>query len=174
MKKIITTLFLFIVATMAAFADDVKFTASAPKSVAVNQQFRLTYVVNSGDVSEPSIPDIEGFEILVGPSSSRQTSMRNINGKVTHSSSVTFTYILMATREGEFTLPAATISVNGKKITSNSLKIKVFPGDDSSSSSTGQQSNQRSSSVQHRASTDISKDDLFVLATLNKTNVYEQ
>lgn len=174
MKKIITTLFLFIVATMAAFADDVKFTASAPKSVAVNQQFRLTYVVNSGDVSEPSIPDIEGFEILVGPSSSRQTSMRNINGKVTHSSSVTFTYILMATREGEFTLPAAAISVNGKKITSNSLKIKVFPGDDSSSSSTGQQSNQRSSSVQHRASTDISKDDLFVLATLNKTNVYEQ
>ena len=50
MKKIITTLFLFIVATMAAFADDVKFTASAPKSVAVNQQFRLTYVVNSGEV----------------------------------------------------------------------------------------------------------------------------
>ena len=177
MKKSITTLFLFIVVTVAAFADGVKFTANAPKSVAVNQQFRLTYVVNSGDVSEPSIPDIEGFDILVGPSSSRQTSMSSINGKVTHSSSVTFTYILMATKEGEFTLPAATINVDGQKITSNSLKIKVVPGNGSSNSSNVQQNTQNrqgAASVQHRASTDISNDDLFVLATLNKTNVYEQ
>lgn len=172
MKKSITTLLLFIIATFAAFADDVKFTANAPKSVVVNQQFQLTYSVNSSAVSEPSVPEFDGFEILYGPSRSTKTSMNSINGNVTYSSSVKFTYVLMATKEGDFTLPAATITVDGKKISSNSLKVKVLPDDGSSSS--GQQNGYSNSNRQKKVDTNIGKEDLFVLATLNKTDVYEQ
>lgn len=173
MKKSIATLFLLLIATMTVFADSVKFTANAPKSVVVNQQFRLTYTVNSSEVTEPTIPDIDGFTILVGPSRSSQTSMQSINGRVTYSSSVTFTYILMANGEGDFTLPAATINVNGEKITSNSVKIKVLPNDGSSNTAVSQPTRSGRPDRQS-ASTGINNEDLFVVATLNKTNVYKQ
>lgn len=173
MKKSIATLFLLLIATMTVFADSVKFTANAPKSVVVNQQFRLTYTVNSSEVTEPTIPDIDGFTILVGPSRSSQTSMQSINGRVTYSSSVTFTYILMANGEGDFTLPAATINVNGEKITSNSVKIKVLPNDGSSNTAVSQPTRSGRPDRQS-ASTGIDNEDLFVVATLNKTNVYKQ
>lgn len=173
MKKSIATLFLLLIATMTVFADSVKFTANAPKSVVVNQQFRLTYTVNSSEVTEPTIPDIDGFTILVGPSRSSQTSMQSINGRVTYSSSVTFTYILMANAEGDFTLPAATINVNGEKITSNSVKIKVLPNDGSSNTAVSQPTRSGRPDRQS-ASTGIDNEDLFVVATLNKTNVYKQ
>ena len=173
MKKSIATLFLLFIATMTVFADNVKFTANAPKSVVVNQQFRLTYTVNSSEVTEPTIPDIDGFTILVGPSRSSQTSMQSINGRVTYSSSVTFTYILMANGEGDFTLPAATINVNGEKITSNSVKIKVLPNDGSSNTAVSQPTRSGRPDRQS-ASTGIDNEDLFVVATLNKTNVYKQ
>ena len=130
MRRLLLTSLLLVLTISTICADEVSFVASAPKSVVVNQQFRLSYKVNRARVKEPSISDITGFSILSGPNRSTQQSYyQDANGNIEASNSVTFTYILLAEKEGEYTLPAATITVDGAKVTSNVVKIKVLPED---------------------------------------------
>ena len=150
-------------------ADDVTFVASAPKSVVVNQRFKLSYTINTTDAKEPVISEIPGFELLMGPSASTQTSYSNYNGKESSSVSVTFTYILLAKEEGTFTIPAAKITAAGKELTSNSVTIKVLPEGQNPQGGQGQRGARQSNT-----STNIGEQDLFVRATLSKSNVYEQ
>ena len=46
MRRFLLTSVLMVATVFALFADEVSFVASAPKSVVVNQQFRLSYKVN--------------------------------------------------------------------------------------------------------------------------------
>ena len=65
----------------------------------------------------------------MGPSRSQQSSTQIVNGNVTSTSSITFTYILMANNAGEYTIPGASIVADGDQMVSNSVKIKVLPQD---------------------------------------------
>jgi len=62
---------------------------------------------------------------------------------MTRSVSNTYTYYLRATKEGENTIPPATIYYDKKKYESESLKVKVI-----SKGSTSRQTQQKSSSKQ--------------------------
>ncbi|MEG1562894.1 MAG: BatD family protein, partial [Bacteroides sp.] len=175
MRKLIFLLITLVVVSTSALADGkVTFIASVPDAVAVGDQFRLTYTVTTQKVRDFRAPSIKGFEVLMGPSRSEQSSTQIINGNVTTASSITFTYILMATAEGNFTIPGATITANGDQMISNSLKVKVLAADtDASASSSGNQ-NRGSASRASSSGSSISSQDLFITATASKTNVYEQ
>ena len=168
MRKIVCLWIALLALTVQAYADDkVTFTASAPDAVAVGDQFRLSYTVNTQKVKNFRAPSIKGFDVLMGPS--RSYSMQSINGNTTET--LTFTYILLAQKEGEYTIPGATITANGDQMLSNSVKIKVLPADKANSSQSGNaQSTSRSSS----SGTSISNNDLFLTATASKTTAYEQ
>lgn len=155
---------LFTFCFLTAWADNVSFVASAPNSVVVGEQFRLSYRITSTQVQDFNPGSIKGFDVLMGPSRSQQSSVQIINGKQSASGSVTFTYILMANAAGEFTIPGATIVANGKPMTSNALQIKVLPQDKASN---------RQVSDGHN-SVSVSDKDLFITASVNKTQVYEQ
>lgn len=155
---------LFTFCFLTAWADNVSFVASAPNSVVVGEQFRLSYRITSTQVQDFNPGSIKGFDVLMGPSRSQQSSVQIINGKQSASGSVTFTYILMANAAGEFTIPGATIVANGKPMTSNALQIKVLPQDKAS--------NRQASDGHNSAS--VSDKDLFITASVNKTQVYEQ
>lgn len=167
MKKLIFTYILFIIGLIAK-ADDVKFTASAPDAVVSGEQFRLTYTVNTQKVREFRAPEMKGFNVLMGPTSSRQSSTSIINGNMTSTSSITYTYILEAVKEGTYRISGASIVANGKETISNSLSIRVLPPDQTTGNGAG--STARSSD----SSSSISGNELFVVASANKTNVYEQ
>lgn len=172
MKRILFTTLLFLLFIGNISADEITFVAQAPKSVVVNQQFRLTFKVNRANVKEPTIPDLSDFNILTGPHRSTQQSYQLVNGKMSKEESVTFTYILMAENEGEFRVPAASIMVDNKKYNSNPLRIKVLPADQNSASQ-----GQGGGSMQacsNGSSTNITDEDLFVRATLSMGKVYEQ
>ena len=147
-------------------------TGSAPSQVAAGEQFRLTYTINTDDVDgfrAGNIPD--ELEILMGPSTSRQSSFQMVNGHTSSSSSITYTYILCATANGTFTIPPARATVNGKQITSNSLRIKVSG---QAQSNNGSQRQQRQPSGVRSAGTPISGSDLFIKVSANKNRVHEQ
>jgi tetratricopeptide (TPR) repeat protein len=171
MKKqliLIISLFNFYIATMVAQ----QITGRAPSQVAVGEQFRLTYTVNTDDVSgfrAGNIPD--AFEVLMGPSTSTQSSFQMVNGHTSSSTSVTYTYILSATKNGSFTIPAAHATVNGKSMNSNELHIKV-----SGTAQQGNNSGQRSpgGGQMRAAGSHISGSDLFIKVSANKTHVHEQ
>ena len=170
MKKLIVILMALIAYSTQALADKVSFTASAPDVVVVGDQFRLSYTVTTQKVKDFQAPAIKGFDVLMGPSRSQQSSTQIMNGNVTSTSSITFTYILMANTAGEYTIPGASIVADGNQMVSNSVKVKVLPQDQASNG--GQ--NDGSSSARSSSGTSVSNQDLFITATASKTNVYEQ
>ena len=170
MRKVIL-FFILISTVIGAWADGITFTANAPEVVVSGDQFRLSYTINSQKVRDFRAPSIQGFEVLMGPSRSTQSSTQIINGNVTSTSTITFTYILMAGKEGDYKIPGATIVADGNNYTSNSVEIKVLPPDQSSGASSG--SSVRSSRNQVNSGK-ITDKELFMLATASKTNVYEQ
>ena len=172
MKKRFLTIVCLAMAAAAAIAQTL--TASAPSQVSVGEQFRLTYTVNTQDVGEfraGNIPD--ALEVLIGPNRSMQSSYQMINGHTSSSSSITYTYIVAASKNGTYTIPPAHITVGGKSIASNSLTIKVTG---TSVGGGGSQSSRRQSSEPELrdAGSAISGSDLFIKVSANKKRVYEQ
>lgn len=165
MKKLVVlfiTLIAYSIQTLAG--NDISFTASAPETVVVGEQFRLSYTATTTQVNSLQLPSIKDFEILIGPN--RSLSIQSINGNT--SESATYTYILMAKEVGEYTIPGASAEVDGKQMVSNSVKIKVLPQDQASDAKSSDGSGSSSSQ------SSVSDKDLFVTATVNKASVYEQ
>ena len=149
-------------------------TGRAPSQVAVGEQFRLTYTINTQDVRGFRAGNIpEEFEVLMGPSTSTQSSFQMVNGHTSSTSSVTYTYIVVATKNGSFTIPPAHCTVDGKTVTSNEIHIKV-----SGQTQQGgrQQSRQQSggNGELRPAGTAISGSDLFIHVSASKQHVREQ
>lgn len=163
MKKIFL-FFILISTVIGAWSDDkITFTANAPEVVVSGDQFRLSYTVNTKKVRDFRAPNIKDFEVLMGPS--RSVQYQNINGVETNT--ITFTYILMAGKEGTFSIPGATIVADGNNYTSNSVTVKVLPSDQSAGTGNSNSSN-------NQAGTKITNSELFITATASKTTVYEQ
>lgn len=173
MKRIVF-FFYMTIAAVAAYAQTL--TGSAPSHVSVGEQFRLTYTVNTQNVSDfraGNIPD--EFEVLIGPNRSMQSSYQMINGHTSSSSSITYTYIVVATKNGSFTIPAAHVVVGGKSIASNTLKITVSgtPQNQSNGGSGRRQRDDEGAELRDAGSR-ISGSDLFIKVSANKRRVYEQ
>lgn len=171
MKKVLFAIIGIIVFSVSAFADEVSFVISAPKTVVAGQNFNVSYKVNRGNVNNPTVT-FGDFEELAGPYRSSYMSQNTINGVTETVYTVTFTYTLVTEKEGTFTLPAATIEVGGKKYSSNTATVKVLPPDKTAqSANNGSRRNSRDSGS---SSVSIADDELFMRATLSKTTVYEQ
>ena len=149
-------------------------TGRAPSQVAVGEQFRLTYTINTQDVRgfrAGNIPD--EFEVLMGPSTSTQSSFQMVNGHTSSTSSVTYTYIVVATKNGSFTIPPAHCTVDGKTVTSNEIHIKVS----GQAQQGGRQQRRQQSGGNGElrpAGTAISGSDLFIHVSASKQHVREQ
>lgn len=167
--KRITILLMMVMTT--AFAVAQTLTASAPSRVSVGEQFRLSYTVNTQNVSDFRAGNIPAeFEVLIGPNRSMQSSYQMINGHTSQSSSITYTYIVAATKGGSYTIPAAHVVVNGKKIASNALTIKVI----GSTGSNSRPYNDDEGEEVREMGSRISGSDLFIKVSANKKRVYEQ
>ena len=124
MKKIgFILLFLMTVFGMNA-QDDVSFKIICKKQVVVGEQFQVSYEL-TGEGTNFEAPNFNNFEIVGGPFSSSSSSVQIINGSVTKSTTHTYSFYLRAIKEGTFTIPAATITIDKKKIKSNTEEIKV-------------------------------------------------
>ena len=161
---------ILLISTLSVLAEEpVRFTASAPSTVILDRPFQLVYTVNATG-KDLRTSDFNNFEVLAGPFESRSSSYQIVNGKTNSSVSVSYTYTLQGTKTGTFTIPSASITVDGKKYNSNGLSIKVLPADDNSSTKSGKEESQARSS----AGQSISNDNVFIKASVSKTNVYEQ
>ena len=163
--------YLFTFLPLAALAQTL--TGRAPAQVAVGEQFRLSYTVNTDDAKGFRAGDIpDAFDVLMGPSTSQQSSFQMVNGHTSSSSSITYTYILSAKKNGTFTIPAAHVTAGGKSITSNELHIKVS----GQAQQGGQQGGHQQSSTGEirNAGSAISGSDLFIKVTASKQHVREQ
>jgi len=167
MKRILS-LFGLLLLTGSLFAQEVKLEVFAPSLVAVGEQFRLTYSINKQPTSLTP-PEIKNFEILAGPSSSHSTSVQVINGKVSQSETISYTYILEATKEGKFTIDPATAVISGQELKSNPVTIEVIK---QTNSSQQQQQGQNSEQQQAQTRDDLPNSELFVSVDVNRRSTY--
>ena len=158
-------------------AEDVQFRAQAPAQVIVGRPFQFTYTVNQR-ARDLRAPEFNNFDYIAGPYTSQSSSTSFVNGRRTSSFTMTFTYTLMAQKEGTFSIPPATINVGGEHYTSNGVKITVLPEDQPQQTGSGQQptaSNQRSAAGGQQSATNGSEQgNIFVRTLVSKTKVYEQ
>ncbi len=93
------------------------------KSIAINESFQIQLVVQDGDVKTKSdFPEITGF---TKRGISQSQSYQSINGK--SSSAITFIQNYSPQKEGSFTLPPFSMTVNGKSVKHNGGTITVGP-----------------------------------------------
>lgn len=148
-----------------AFADDTRFSASVSKNeVATGERFQVTFHLNESG-SGFSGPAFDKFSVLSGPNQS--TSMQWINGSM--SSSISYSYLLAATQEGEFTIGPATIKANGKTYTSEPIKIKVVKGASAPPPSQQQKGQQPQNSSQGGNISDY----VFIRLNLDKSKAFQ-
>lgn len=166
--------FLLLITTGGAFAQKpgVEFRADAPEAVIVGQQFRLAYTVNAEAKDLRLQGEMPDFDVLMGPSQSTSYSTRYVNGQSTSETIFTFTYILVAKKEGTFNLPPATVKVNNATYTSNARVVKVLPPDEQPNNNSSQQQGRGGGNA--TAANGISNDDLFIRMQVSKQSVYEQ
>lgn len=178
MKRRFITLLILLALVVVMTAQTL--TGRAPQQVAAGEQFRLTYTINTQDAKGFRAGNMpEEIEILYGPSTSTQSSFQLVNGHMSSSSSVTYTYVMVAHKQGTFTIPPATATVDGKTIRSNELHIKVagqVQGNGGSNGSRQQQGRAQQQSGQEirPAGSAISNSDLFIKVSASKARVREQ
>ncbi|MBO5728589.1 MAG: BatD family protein [Paludibacteraceae bacterium] len=168
LKNLLILTIALLTSLVAYAADEIKFTASAPQRVIVGQPFQLVFSVNENG-KDLHIPEVKGFEIIAGPYTSTSSSTSWVNGKMTSSKEVRYTYTLLPQKEGDYQIQSATIVVNKEKYYSNVVNIKVLPEDKTASS---QQGAQQSAQVQQSQS--ITSDNLFIRPIISRKKVREQ
>lgn len=152
-------------------AEEVSFQASAPSQVIVNKPFQMTFTVNRQAKNLQPAP-WEHFEVLAGPYTSQSQSASFVNGKMSSSFTMTYTFTLLATEEGSFNINPASITISGETYQSNGLKISVLPQDQPKSPSNSSQEGEQPITSSSRGSREGS--DIFIRTLISKTTVTEQ
>ena len=152
-----------------------RFTVNVPSQVSVGENFRLVYTIDTQNAKDFRIGDIpEALEIITGPYTSKQTSYMMVNGHTTGSSSITFTFILCATKNGVYTIPPAHITANGKRLSSRNAKVKVSGESQNTGGAPRMYDDSDNMPDLRDAGTPISGKDLFIKVSANKKRVHEQ
>ena len=173
MKRILLILLIFS-NVCVTFAQSVEFKASAPAQVIIGRPFQLSYSVNQR-AKDLRAPEFTDFDYVAGPYTSQSSSTSFVNGKRTSSFQMTYTYTLLASKEGSFTIPPATIKVDGEQYTSNGVRITVLPADEPAQTNANRQSHTAGTSAsQQNESQTISSENIFMRTLVSKTKVHEQ
>lgn len=154
-------LFFALVFAAGLWADNVRFAVDGPRQVIQGQQFQLEYTLYNTSGKDLKLPEFKGCKVLYQGTSSG-TSVSVVNGKVDRQTTETHVITLRAEKEGSYTFAPATISADGRTLSTNTWKLTVLPPDKASASS-GRSGGQSSDNTT-----------LFARLILSKSRIYEQ
>lgn len=123
MKNKATYIFLLLSFIAQSILAQVAFKTTVSKNkLGVNERVRVVFSINKQGADNFTPPSFKNFKIVAGPSQSVNQSW--INNKVTFSQS--YTYIVQPKAIGAYTITGASIQYNGKKLTSNAVKMNIL------------------------------------------------
>lgn len=150
------------------------------KEVALNDVFQVSFRLENAQANQIVPPPFSNFQIAGGPNTS--TSMQIINGQV--SQSVTYSFYLRPKSEGSFTIGSASVVVDGKKLETNEISVKVVKAGTTGGNTPqggagitgrqqGTQGRNQANSTESKELQDQLKDNVFVRTLVDKTNVFQ-
>lgn len=158
--KILKSIFVFliIIGSFKLYSQKMSFTAELhPGTVAVGESFELVYIIQNAEGKNFRAPNLNIFEILGGPNQSIST--QSINGS--WSQTISYSYILRASKPGNYHIPPAQINIGGRWVQSNPLTVEVKSQSSNSSNSTGT-----------KLSTQDASKDFFIKVVPSKQRTY--
>ena len=150
--------------------DNPTLTVSAKKQVVVGERFQVVFESNA-EGRNFQAPSFEGFNVVGGPFTSTSSSIQVVNGSVTRSTRISYTFAVQATREGTFRIGAASLTVDGNKVSSEPFEVKVLPDDGSSAASGGGVNSSQGQGQQSTSDPQVSGKDLFLRCIPSKKSV---
>ncbi len=140
--------------TMAQDGDAVTFEMKLSKpKIGLNERLRVDFTMNKdGDNFNP--PDFEGFRVIMGPSQSISSSW--INGVRSYSKS--YSYTLVPTAKGNYTIKQASIVIGGQTYKSLAKEVEVTSAVDKPSD--------------QMTADDVADENLHLVAEISKTNPF--
>lgn len=114
--------------TLSALAQNVTFEVKAPETAGSGEQISVEFQVKTDkkvDVKDFVNPVLDGAHIIWGPSTSSSSHVQYIGGKMEHTSTQSYTYILRYDEAGEYTIDSAKVQVGDSVYTSSPRKIEI-------------------------------------------------
>ena len=122
-QKIYYILILCALMSLSTYAQTPELVASVSKNkLGLNQRVKIQFTINKQGADNFQAPNFKNFQIVSGPSQSISQSW--VNGNASFSQS--YNYIIKPLKKGEFLIPAASIKLNNKILTSKSVKVIVL------------------------------------------------
>lgn len=165
---------LLLVAAYTAAQGQVSFTVVPPGNVVVNDKFPVTYRLMNAKGSNFTDGQISGCAKLYGPVVFDGMFYIEDNGRVVRGTKQEYTVYYRATKAGTYTIPAASIMVNGKRYSTKPTKFTVrasaAPAPTPAASRPTSIDDIDTQSVERP----VNSSDVFVRIILSRTKVYEQ
>lgn len=122
-QKIYYILILCALMSVSTYSQTPKLVASVSKNkLGLNQRVKIQFTINKQGADNFQAPNFKNFQIVSGPSQSISQSW--VNGSASFSQS--YNYIIKPLKKGEFLIPAASIKLNNKILTSKPVKVIVL------------------------------------------------
>lgn len=96
---------------------------SSRESAPLDEPFNLVYTLNID--GKFNSPNLSGLKLLSGPARGTQSSITIVNGKYSQKLIVTYTFLVRGKKEGQVTIPPASLMVDGKTYKSNSIVVNI-------------------------------------------------
>lgn len=165
---------LVMVATSVAARSQVSFNVVPPGNVVVDDKFQVTFRLINAQGSNFTVGQINGCKKLFGPTVFDGMFYVNDNGQVARGTKQEYTLYYQASKPGTYTIPAATITANGKQYTTKPTKFTVR----ATAAPTPAPASSRPTSIDDIDTQSIERpvnsSDVFVRIILSRTKVYEQ
>ena len=176
-RRLRLAIFILAVITSVTAFCQTSFKVISPDNVIAGRNFSLTFRLSNGQSNAPRPPELQGCDLLYGPSVSTMSSSQYINGQMSSSTSVDYTYMYRATTPGKVTVPEVTVNSGGKNYTSHSVTFEILsPDKPQQQQGQSQQTSPQVSAVDpstHRPG-QVSPNDLFVRVSFSKAHALEQ
>lgn len=177
--KVQITAILLVLSAITAMAQT-SFTLNTPRNQVEGTRFTITFSLKnaSGHATEPKAPELAGCKLLYNQAGvSTMQSYQVINGVASSSTTTEYTFSYRAEKAGTVTVPAVTVTVDGKEYTSRATSFTILPPDKSASQSAGQGGGGNGATMSRRQTSsdfNVGKNDVLIRVILSRNSVYEQ
>jgi hypothetical protein len=163
MKQTNIIVLIFLFSSFLLNAQTKFYTQVSSNDVSVGEHIQVSFVLENARGSNFKPPSFKGFSVLSGPNQSQSTQW--INGQM--SSSITYYYIISADVPGNFTINSAYITVDGKRLKTQPVKIRVSKGSKPKNNTSSGETDLNDQAEK------IVRKNLFLKLYVNKAQAYE-
>ncbi len=152
----------------AVAGGNIRLIGSTKNVVRVGETFQVIYELNT-EAGGFIQPNFGGLQVLSGPNVSSSSSIQFINGHMSQSYNITYTFLVRATQTGNITISPAYVTVKRRRYTSEKLHVKVVKV---STANTQQRYNGNANNTGSPKSNNshVSSEDVYVKASVNNAH----